>query len=229
MFVPGILETKIFTHFGGDFFDLRRSPHGCDVLIADISGHDLGASYIALLLKTLFHEEDTYGCDGAGLFQALNEKLVKTPSTERVISAALVQINFEKRIAEVVSAGHPPIIRLRKGISKPYSLKLSGDLLGSVENPQFSRRQLELKEGDRYFLYTDGIIGARVAGKEDNSYGEGRLKKQIETLRSHSLQETVESVWEDVLQFCGHSQVDDMLLLGFELSKFDTTILYQKT
>ena len=63
-------------------------------------------------------------------------------------------------------SGHPPLLLWRESKQKIYEFREKGIILGQFEDAQYQNIDLELKPGDRYFLYTDGIIEATNSAGE---------------------------------------------------------------
>lgn len=218
--LPIVWRMKQFAELGGDYFDLKSSPHFCDILVADVSGHDMGASYHTVLLKAFFEENSRTGYDGVTFFNLANRQLLEYRGNKRIVTAVFIRIFPGELTGEVISAGHPPLIRVRKSSHEPFAFKLSGDVLGVHESVQFERRRFKMKPGDRYFVYTDGLINAhRIEGStgKKNKLTQHGLERLIRDNRKQSLVKTLGSVWDEILAFCRYKPADDMLLLGFEI------------
>lgn len=143
---------------GGDFVDIRETREGCDILIADVAGHDMGASYHTIMLKAFFDENVRTRNSGESFFKMLNQSLLNTGEYERMITAVFTRINLEKMQAEIAAAGHPPPIIHKKGKQMPESVDVFGDVLGIHEDIELCCRTIDLMQNDRIFLFTDGFV-----------------------------------------------------------------------
>jgi sigma-B regulation protein RsbU (phosphoserine phosphatase) len=222
--LPIVWRMKQLAELGGDYFDFKASSQFCDILVADVSGHDMGASYHTVLLKAFFEENSRTGYDGVTFFNLANRQLLEYKDNKRIVTGVFIRINPEEMTGEVVSAGHPPLIRLRKSSSEPFAFKLNGDVLGVHESVQFEKRRFKLKPGDRYFVYTDGLINAnRIDGSTGKKYklSQSGLERLIRKNNKPSLVQSLGVVWDEILAFCRHKPSDDMLLLGFEIPGSD--------
>jgi len=74
------------------------------------------------------------------------------------MTAMCVALDPATGAANVVGAGHPPLLVARKsgGVEEFPSL---APPLGVVKNSEFAATSLELGEGDAFLIYTDGIYG----------------------------------------------------------------------
>jgi phosphoserine phosphatase RsbU/P len=211
-----------YQDLGGDYFDIKSSSNRCDILVADVSGHDMGASYHTVLLKAFFEENNRHGNDGTTFFNLLNRQLLQYHVSERIVTAIFIRLSFNHMKGEVISAGHPTLIRVSKNHATPFAFALCGDVLGVHDSVGFDKRQFNLKPGDRYFVYTDGVPNATkingTTGKKQKLSQEG-LQQLIQQHNQDPLEQTVQSIWDRILHFCHYKPADDMLLVGFEIPR----------
>jgi len=219
---PVAWRLRQYAELGGDFLDVNKTPTGFDILVADVSGHDIGASYHTVLLKAFFEENKRTGLDGNTFFNLLNRQLLESKGSGRIITAIFVRINTEYLNGEVVSAGHPSLIRMRNSQETPFPFQLTGDVLGIHDDVHFETRQFDLKPGDRYFLFSDGIIDCcsidGITGRKQKLTASG-LEQLIKKNNLKSLEESLQLIWEDILAFCHYKPADDMILFAFEIPK----------
>jgi DNA-binding response OmpR family regulator len=208
---------------GGDFAIMRDNPRGCDVLVADVAGHDMGASYHTIMLKTFFDENCRMGGGGEEYFQALNWQLFNHGTHEKTVSAVFLRVDLEDLRAELFTAGHPYVFRFKAGAPaaalRPVSPR-AGCLLGMAEDNFYETRRFNVGPGDRIVIYTDGIPNAQSLNTgtgEKTRLGDTGLRDLLSANYSAGLEEMTDRAWEGVWAFCNHKPSDDMLLLGIEI------------
>jgi sigma-B regulation protein RsbU (phosphoserine phosphatase) len=156
---------------GGDFYDVL--PLDRDVFayfVADISGHGIGGAFLTSAVKALlrqysgpvFSPEDTMRGVDSVMRQMLGE--------EQYLTACYARLNRRTRKLSVVGAGHPPLI-LVSSSGRSQVVKMDSDPLGVFSAAVLQRKNLQVARGDRFYLYTDGLIesaagGGRQAGFE---------------------------------------------------------------
>ena len=97
-------------------------------------------------------------------------------------------------------------------------IKLLGDngiVIGVFEDQKFSEFDTVIEKGDMLFLYTDGIPETHNQTDAIIGYDESFLKF-FRCCRRDTLEETMDAVIKQVIDFRGDAkQEDDILLLGF--------------
>jgi len=205
---------------GGDFMDIRNTPTGCDILMADVAGHDMGASYHTVLIKAFFDENCRTGNDGRSFFRLLNNQLLENGKNERMVTAIFLRLNLKMMQGEVVSAGHPPLIRFLKEIPIPDRVMAIGDVLGIHENVSFQAKTFPLSPGDQFFLYTDGLTSAYrpdVHTRKKEKLGTDGLEYLIKKHCRLSLDNMIGNIEKAITETHGYKFNDDMLILGVKI------------
>lgn len=209
-----------FATLGGDFFGIHNTPEGCEVLLADVAGHDMGASYQAIVIKTFFDQNARNRNDGIHFFRVLNELLRNHGRNDRMATALFLGLDLQRMRLSVVSAGHPFLVRLNHGEVVPRLLYDEGDVLGLNANITLSESTFPITPKDRLVLHTDGCISS---GRTDGSTGriEHLTREMVAAYaarhRDEDLNEMAGSIWGEIKHFCRHKQNDDMLLAGIEI------------
>ncbi len=208
---------------GGDFAASRDTDSGIDLIVADVTGHDMGASYYTILIKAFFDENCRIGGSGKELFCVLNSAMLERGLSERMATAMFLRINLQEMWAELVSAAHPYLIRINPEtpdiVLRPIS-RNSGFVLGMLRNAEFEVRRFSVSSGDRIFIYTDGIpdskrIIAESGAKE--KLGDEGVRNLLKKSCSASLEEGMDIFWNSLMNYCRFKSDDDMLLLGLEI------------
>jgi sigma-B regulation protein RsbU (phosphoserine phosphatase) len=75
------------------------------------------------------------------------------------VTAAYVYLDARARELRYAAAGHPAMLMLRNGMVTEVAE--NGLLLAAVENADYADKALALEPGDRFLLYTDGLVEAR--------------------------------------------------------------------
>ena len=200
---------------GGDFYDVF--PWTSSVMgyfVADIAGHDLGASFVTSSLKALLRQNTGPLFSPLETFRNINSVLCTLLRDGRHITAAMVCLNRGRNKLTVVGGGHPaPILIERDG--RADLLVAEGDVLGAFAAVQFGRIERRVAPGDRIYLYTDGLIERFGVGARTRVEGLDALVAGCRAVADLPLDEAVERVMREVLDE-GRPE-DDMVLMGIEV------------
>ncbi len=218
--LPFAWKNRPLAALGGDFIGIESRSNTHDVLVADVAGHDLGASFHTILIKAFFEENARRENDGATLFHLLNRHLLESGKNQRMITALFVRIDLEAMAGFLTTAGHPPLIHLPASSGAAARLTTQGPVLGIHETAAFDSLRFDIRAGDRLFLHTDGVTGAARLNT-----GDGRMEKLsesgLETIllshRKEDLTAMIAAAWRDVLAHCDGKPDDDMLLAGIQI------------
>jgi sigma-B regulation protein RsbU (phosphoserine phosphatase) len=205
---------------GGDFFGCR----GNQVLVADVAGHDLGASLLGVMVKAFFEENCRGDLTGVDFLRRLNQQLCDSAQTHRLVTAVLLNFDLKRLSFEAVCAGHPPPIVLRATGADPVPVPGCGSVLGMGPEVVLSAVRCPLAPGDRILLCTDGVLDvSRITPAGRQRLGPGGLRAAALQANAGDLTSMVEGAWQAVLAHCRHKPVDDMLLAGIEVRRPETS------
>jgi sigma-B regulation protein RsbU (phosphoserine phosphatase) len=163
----------------GDFYDfIKVGENRLGILVADVSGHGVPASLIGSMVKIAFSSQLPHACNPAQVLLGINQILCGKLEGD-FVTAGYLFIDTEKQTATYAGAGHPPLLLWKGSEQKIYEYRGKGIILGQFEDARYQNIELNLKSGDRFFLYTDGIIEATNAAGE--RFGWDHFKEFITT------------------------------------------------
>jgi phosphoserine phosphatase RsbU/P len=161
---------------GGDIYGwLRMSDRRTLFWIADATGHGAAAALLTTLAKLLFHH-GVEQAEPAKVMEAVNNDFRSIFGARSFMTAMCVALDPESGRASLVGAGHPPLIVVRRG-SAAELVQSTAPPLGLLEHSQFAETTIELRPGDGFLLYTDGLYGA--SKKESERWTPARLQALI--------------------------------------------------
>ncbi len=195
---------------GGDFYDVILSgENSVDYLVADASGHDLGASYWTAALKALVSEYANPLNSPAGILRALNSALLRILPPGAFFTVIYARLNRRSRRLSIANAGHPPAIVTLACGGESVVLQQEGDVVGAFADAVFGVTEMKLSQGDRLFLYSDGLVeidGPALVGVR-------RLAAACQAGSSVPLADLVPSL---VNKAAGPAPSDDIVLMGID-------------
>jgi len=194
---------------GGDFYDVLPLDSGSfGYFVADVSGHGASAAFLTSAIKALlrqhtgplFSPEDTLRGIDAVMRQMLGE--------EQYLTACYANLNRRTGRLLVVSAGHPPVIVV-KASGQAQTLQMDSDPLGIFSSLVIQRKEVRVGPGDRFYLYTDGLIESVPGGGRGD--GLVRLVDSCVRHRHDPLQQATAEIAAEIQS--GSTPVSDDLLL----------------
>ena len=118
----------------------------------------------------------------------------------------------ETHTLQYTNAGHNYPVLHRRGEACTLLKKKHGLFLAGMDDTEYRQSELQLNEGDRLLLYTDGITEAH--DRSDGLYGTDRLTQVLEEAADESGENVLERIISDVQRFsAGAPQFDDMTML----------------
>src|SRR6266700_2253325 len=163
---------------GGDIYGWLRMKDGRILFwIADGTGHGAAAALLTTLAKLLFHHGSVEHDGPARVMEAVNNDFRRVFGARSFMTAMCVAVDPATGRATVVGAGHPPVLIARRG-GATETIASVVPPLGLIEHPEFTETIVDLKPGDTFLLYTDGLFGSRK-GKQPRLTPQ-RLEKMLD-------------------------------------------------
>ncbi|WP_348758779.1 PAS domain S-box protein [Candidatus Methylocalor cossyra] len=201
------------THVGGDYFDFFRSGDNLDVVIADVSGHSVGAALIMAEMRSTLkaeirRERDEQPHNAAELLNALNDVMFSDLSgADLFITMFYLRYELGTRRLRYANAGHNRALLLRRNAAECQQLDADGLILGVSRKVAFEEKGLLLERGDSLLLYTDGAVEAQ--DEHGNFFGLCRLARAFVAHRALPPEALLDRLMEELRQFRGAGTFDD--------------------
>lgn len=145
---------------GGDIYGwLRMNDNRTLFWIADATGHGAAAALLTTLAKLLFHHGSVEHRHPAEIMEAVNNDFRSIFGARSFMTAMCVALEASSGRANVVGAGHPPLLVARHGAPAEL-INSSAPPLGLLERSHFEETVIDLQAGDGFLLYTDGLYGS---------------------------------------------------------------------
>jgi serine phosphatase RsbU (regulator of sigma subunit) len=208
----------------GDFFDVIPLPNDrVGVFIGDVMGHDVRAALVTAMMRTLVHEQSGASTDPGAMLAEVNRHLqaiFKQAGTVIFATASYLVIDVNSRRVEYANAAHPAPIHVARNGREPRPICRNGDTgpaLGLFEQVNYKTCRMDLNEGDRIILFTDGLFEAEAANRD--MYGEERLRVSIREQMGLPAEELLNRLLTEAREFTGQRKfADDVCLLAVEVS-----------
>lgn len=143
---------------GGDFYDVVKIGKGIfGYFIADVSGHDIRASFLTSALKALIIQNSGPHFTHFETMYMINSVMRLILKDGQHLTACYAYLNRLRSKLIVINAGHPPVIYISRN-GDVECLQANGDILGAFDSVLLGCMEKDVSKGDRFFLYTDGMI-----------------------------------------------------------------------
>jgi sigma-B regulation protein RsbU (phosphoserine phosphatase) len=200
------------SHVGGDYFDFFTVANSIDIVIADVSGHSVGAALIMVEVRSTLRAETRKVVEAsvgpATILRDLNDLLFDDLNkAELFITMFYLKYFPDSRILKYANAGHNWALLLRHDEASCAPLDAEGLVLGVRRDVAFEERSVSLATGDKLLLYTDGITETQNA--DGTFFGTDRLCELFAAYREMSPEATVEKLLADVRAFRGDAPLHD--------------------
>jgi len=199
---------------GGDYYDAFPVSGGFGYVVADISGHDLRASFITSGFKALLRQNTGPLFTPTETLGNINNVLHQVLPAGKYLTVSYVLLNKKRDMLSVLSAGHPPPVFLAAS-GEVQVLHAEGDILGPFAHISLTPTVRSVAKGDRVFLYSDGLLDM---AKPDTSTPEADMERLISACRDSRNLPLNQCPWQIFHQLSSGAKLkDDIVLLAIEV------------
>lgn len=194
---------------GGDWFDyipLRDGRWG--IVVADVSGHDVGASALMAQTRAYLRAAIRQSDQPGALLTATNQFVVNEVHDMRFVTIFFARLDPAKCVIHFSAAGHNAWV-LEEG-DAARELPPTGLAVGISDGAHIADGpETPLPRGSILVIVTDGILEAESLGGVPFSVE--RLLNTVRARRSSSAQEIVEAILDAVREHTGDADHSDDL------------------
>jgi serine phosphatase RsbU (regulator of sigma subunit) len=223
---PDVLEVRLAGAYrsarqvGGDYYDfIEFDDDTLGILIADVSGKSLPGMLVMLLTRDIVKRLTRSIRDPARLLTEANGELRTSIKKGMFVTMFFGVLDRRTGRFRFASAGHNPLIFMKKATGEVQMTKTKGFPLGLVDSAVYGERiesgGIFLSEGDWVILYTDGVNEAQDPSGEE--FGLDRVTEIVAANLGLEPQEMVETILKRQEAFVGGApQYDDITLLAIK-------------
>lgn len=196
--------------FNGDVVVAGIRPNGnMMVLLGDFTGHGLPAAIGAMPLASTFYGMVNKGFSMSDVLREINKKLKTILPIGLFCCATMIDFNFRRKRLKVWNGGLPAGMIYRQADGTVTPMRSTHLPLGVLPEKSFKDdvQFYDLEEGDRIFMWSDGIHEARNPSGE--MFGEERLLDVF--AQSHEPALVFDKILASVKNFIGSGEQDDDL------------------
>ncbi len=203
---------------GGDYYDFFTVGDQVDLVLADVSGHSVGAALVMAATRSVLRAQAMDGRAPAEILAHTNQV-----TGDDMVRAGLFITGFYARYTPATrtlryaNAGHNLPILYRAASAEIELLDAEGIVLGVLPDMLFEEKQTTMSPGDVLVLYTDGITeGENLAGQQ---FGEERLYQLIVDIAGDPAQAIADEILSATRVYGrGVDQYDDISLIVMKVT-----------
>jgi sigma-B regulation protein RsbU (phosphoserine phosphatase) len=210
--VHGVLEPA--RQVGGDLYEvLRLGPDRVLVAVGDVSGKGIPAALFMAVVMTLLRSLARQGHPLDTILRQLNDELLEQNPRGMFVTLQCLLFDLASHRVTCASAGHHAAALVRTGQPPAMTFTASGAVLGLLPGGEIPTESCELKNGDSFVLFTDGVSEAFNADEE--LFGDERLLGHLNGSNGRSARDTATGVLDAVRRHAGRApQSDDITVVA---------------
>ncbi len=193
----------------------------------DCIGHGVPAAMLSFSAYYNLKEilSNTSMSDPGVILEVMNENMIKTLRSGQSsnefssgLDISLVKIDKFKKQLQFAGAQSPLIVMNENEIRQIKGNRYSVADLSNETIPAFTTSTVDINEGDKFFLMSDGIIHQMKGGTDTKLYSMKKLMKLLFDNQRKNFSELKEIIENDHNDWKGNAeQTDDMLCIGFQV------------
>ena len=202
---------------GGDFydiFDIDDSHVG--FVIADVSGKGMPAALLMMAAMTSIRNYSMSGAKPSEIISRVNEDLVNRNIMDMFVTVWLGILDKTTGMLITSNAGHEYPALNTSGKYEMFRDR-HGLVCGGMSGTKYRDHEIQLKNGDSVFVYTDGVPEA--TNGETQLFGEARMLEALNSNPKASPSELLSNVKKTVDEFVGDAeQFDDLTMMCIKIN-----------
>jgi serine phosphatase RsbU (regulator of sigma subunit) len=197
---------------GGDYYDfLNLGQEQLGLVIGDIAGKGIAAALLMANLQANVRSQCAIAFDQPQRFlESVNELFFNNTTESAYATLFFAGYDDRTRRLRYANCGHLAALLLRSDDTLEQ-LDSTATVLGLFERWNCSIRECQLFCGDTLVVYTDGVTESFNDRGED--FGEQRLIQSLRRFREHPPDGLLASILNEVRQFSGSEQQDDITVI----------------
>jgi sigma-B regulation protein RsbU (phosphoserine phosphatase) len=198
---------------GGDFYDVVPLRDGkWSFVIADVSGKGVSAALFMAMSRTLIRAALEGAPDTSAALCTANRMIARNAPSSMFVTVFSAVLNPVKLTLACTNAGHNPPLVVRGDSGEAIFLQERGVAMGVLPDMDGTPEYVQLKTGDLFIMYTDGVTEAFDARYA--AFGEDRLVRIAQECRTLSAGEVRDRIIAAIREFTGPvPQSDDITLV----------------
>ncbi|OQX87957.1 hypothetical protein B6D60_02870 [candidate division KSB1 bacterium 4484_87] len=204
---------------GGDFADIYYDQKRyLFITLIDVTGHGISASLLVNRICTEVRRLVREELDPGEILHHLNDFIIEVfDSMGMFLTAIVLKIDLRDLTVTYAGSAHPDLIILDGQTNRARRFPSQNMIVGfektNAEN--FKQEKINIRAGDRIFLYTDGLIEAE--DDERNQLGMNGLIYLLQGLQDKEMSHFVNEITQKLENLAYNQVRDDVFLIGMKV------------
>ena len=195
----------------GDYLAaLKFSESRAALCVADVAGKGFPAALLMSNMQAALKSLASENISPSELCTKLNGIMCGNTPLRKFVTCFYADLDVAERRLTFTNAGHNPPLLVRSN-GECIHLDEGGRVIGAFCDSAYTQREIQLHEGDKLLLFTDGVTEARDESGEE--FGEERLQECLRAYRGRNAAELRTIILNEVTGFCAHNFDDDAALM----------------
>jgi sigma-B regulation protein RsbU (phosphoserine phosphatase) len=200
---------------GGDLYDfIPYSLSRLGIVIGDVSGKGAPAAIYAALVSGILRSHAPIEPGPAEMLSAVNLSLAERRIEAQFVSLIYAVWDDEHGTLLVANSGLPRPVYLHDGKNK--IIEATGLPLGLFDDADYDEFRFQMKPGDMFVFFSDGILDAR--NRKGELFGRGRVEKIIAECARNSADCVVDTLFKAAAEHsAGVETFDDQTVVAIKV------------
>jgi len=210
----------------GDFYWVSKQGDRLILAVADCTGHGVPGAFMSILGIT-FLNEIVGKMDpprAASILDELRELVIralgqtgKRDEAREGMEMAVCVVDFQRHLVQFSGAFRPMYLFSGGELTVIKGDRMPVGIYGEEMTP-FSNQEIPFREKEIIYLFTDGYVD-QIGGLDRKTFKTVRFKKLLEEICLRPMKEQQSILREEIeIWRAGREQIDDILILGVELT-----------
>jgi sigma-B regulation protein RsbU (phosphoserine phosphatase) len=188
--------------------------------VADVVGHGMPAALLTIFVKQALVMRETINNDyhiysPAEVMKNLNVRMAAQKlSGYQFATCCYCLLNIKTLQLTFARAGHPYPILIRAG-EQPQRLEIEGSLLGIFGQAEYVQESIQLQQGDKLLLYSDGLEPFISSFDDKGDFNFSKEFYEIGDLPIVEMMDKFNTLAQNLK--IAPSEADDITMVGLEI------------
>lgn len=208
----------------GDFYWFNKKDDKIFIAAVDCTGHGVPGAFMSMIGSSLLNEiiSKKGPHDAASVLKKLHQGVRKSLKQDRDsyeskdgMDLALAVLDTTTNTLQYSGAKRPMLHYNGEFFEEIKADKQSIGGLEMEDNYTFTNHNFELKNGDTFYLFTDGYVD-QFGGEREKKYSTKRFKETLAEMQHFSMKDQQKELDDAIEKWkSGIEQIDDILVIGF--------------